>query len=204
MSENNKVEKNTNLETAKEEKELKKVNPDSSQKQVSKEKLPEEKFEETEEKLLRSLAEIENQRRRFEKEIKDAFEFGSFNFAKESLAILDNLTRAKEAIKNDDKLKDNKDLDKFLENLSIIEKDLISIFERNKIKKIEVNNKKFDPNFHQAMSEVEDDSVNPGTILNEIQAGYMFGERLLRPALVNISKKKTSKEEQNNDKKDEK
>ena len=142
MSENNKVEKNTNLETAKEEKELKKVNPDSSQKQVSKEKLPEEKLEETEEKLLRSLAEIENQRRRFEKEIKDAFEFGSFNFAKESLAILDNLTRAKEAIKNDDKLKDNKDLDKFLENLSIIEKDLISIFERNKIKKIEVNNKK--------------------------------------------------------------
>jgi molecular chaperone GrpE len=204
MSENNKVEKNTNLETAKEEKELKKVNPDSSQKQVSKEKLPEEKLEETEEKLLRSLAEIENQRRRFEKEIKDAFEFGSFNFAKESLAILDNLTRAKEAIKNDDKLKDNKDLDKFLENLSIIEKDLISIFERNKIKKIEVNNKKFDPNFHQAMSELEDDKKESGTILHEIQAGYMLGERLLRPALVSVSKNKSSKDQENKEKKGEK
>ena len=204
MSENNKVEKNTNLETAKEEKELKKVNPDSSQKQVSKEKLPEEKLEETEEKLLRSLAEIENQRRRFEKEIKDAFEFGSFNFAKESLAILDNLTRAKEAIKNDDKLKDNKDLDKFLENLSIIEKDLISIFERNKIKKIEVNNKKFDQNLHQAMSELEDDKKESGTILHEIQAGYMLGERLLRPALVSVSKNKSSKDQENKEKKGEK
>ena len=204
MSENNKVEKNTDLETAKEEKELEKVNPDSSQKQVSKEKLPEEKLKETEEKLLRSLAEIENQRRRFEKEIKDAFEFGSFNFAKESLAILDNLTRAKEAIKNDNKLKDNKDLDKFLENLSIIEKDLISIFERNKIKKIEVSNKKFDPNFHQAMSELEDDEKEPGTILHEIQAGYMLGERLLRPALVSVSKNKSSKDQENKEKKVEK
>tara|TARA_B100001093_G_scaffold509809_1_gene574556 strand:- start:1434 stop:2051 length:618 start_codon:yes stop_codon:yes gene_type:complete len=168
------------------------------------EKTVEEKLKETEEKLLRSLAEIENQRRRFEKEIKDAFEFGSFNFAKEILSTLDNLQRAKEAIKNDEQLKENKDLDRFLENIVVIEKDITSIFEKNKIKKIEANKKKFDPNFHQAMSEVEDDSVNPGTILNEIQAGYMFGERLLRPALVNISKKKTSKEEQNNDKKDEK
>ena len=117
----------------------------------------EEKLKGTEEKLLRSLAEIENQRRRFEKEIKDAFEFGSFNFAKESLAILDNLQRAKEAIKNDEKLKNSKDLNKFLENINIIEKDLISIFERNRIKKIETNEKKFDPNFHPAMSEIEDD-----------------------------------------------
>ena len=168
------------------------------------EKTVEEKLKETEEKLLRSLAEIENQRRRFEKEIKDAFEFSSFNFAKEILSTLDNLQRAKEAIKNDEQLKENKDLDKFLDNIVIIEKDLTSIFEKNKIKKIEANKKKFDPNFHQAMSEVEDDSVSPGTILKEIQAGYMFGERLLRPALVSISKKKTSKEEQNNDKKDEK
>ena len=91
------------------------------------EKTIEEKLKDTEEKLLRSLAEIENQRRRFEKEIKDAFEFGSFNFAKESLAILDNLQRAKEAIKNDEKLKENKDLDRFLENITIVEKDLISI-----------------------------------------------------------------------------
>ena len=171
--------------------------------EVSNELSLEEKLKETEEKLLRSLAEIENQRRRFEKEIKDAFEFGSFNFAKESLAILDNLQRAKEAIKNDEKLKNNKDLDKFLENLNIIEKDLISIFEKNRIRKIEVNEKKFDPNFHQAMSEIEDDKKDPGTILHEIQAGYMLGDRLLRPALVSVSKK-SSKEQENKDKKDEK
>ena len=164
----------------------------------------EEKLKQSEEKLLRSLAEIENQRRRFEKEIKDAFDFGSYNFAKESLAILDNLQRAKHAIKNDEKLKDNKDLDNFLENITIIEKDLVSIFERNRIKKIEVNNKKFDPNFHQAMSEIEDDKKDPGTILHEIQAGYMLGDRLLRPALVSVAKKKSSKDEENKDKKGEK
>ena len=163
----------------------------------------EEKLKETEEKLLRSLAEIENQRRRFEKEIKDAFEFGSFNFAKESLAILDNLQRAKEAIKNDEKLKTNKDFDKFLENINIIEKDLVSIFEKNRIKKIDTNNKKFDPNFHQAMSEIEDDKTDPGTILHEIQSGYMLGDRLLRPSLVGISKKKTTKDQENSDNKKE-
>merc|ERR1712070_1175391 len=151
----------------------------------------EEKLKETEDKLLRSLAEIENQRRRFEKEIKDAFEFGSFNFAKESLAILDNLQRAKLAIKNDEILKKNKDLNKFLENITIIEKDLISIFEKNRIKKIDTKNKKFDPNLHQAMSEIEDDSKDTGSILEEIQSGYMLGERLLRPALVSVAKKKT-------------
>ena len=164
----------------------------------------EEKLKETEEKLLRSLAEIENQRRRFEKEIKDAFEFGSFNFAKESLAILDNLQRAKDAIKNDEKLINNKDLDKFLGNIDIIEKDLISIFEKNRIKKIETNEKKFDPNFHQAMSEIEDNNKDSGTILHEIQAGYMLGDRLLRPALVGVSKKNTSKVQENKDKKSEK
>ena len=173
-------------------------------KEEKKELTLEEKLKETEEKLLRSLAEIENQRRRFEKEIKDAFEFGSFNFAKESLAILDNLQRAKEAIKNDEKLKDNKDLHKFLENINIIEKDLISIFEKNRIKKIEVKEKKFDPNFHQAMSEIEDESKEQGTILHEIQAGYMLGERLLRPALVSVSKKKAAKDQENKVKKDEK
>ena len=166
------------------------------------EKTLEEKLKESEEKLLRSLAEIENQRRRFEKEIKDAFEFGSFNFAKESLAILDNLQRAKEAIRNDEKLKTNKDLDKFLENISVIEKDLISIFEKNRINKIDVKDKKFDPNFHQAMSEIEDDTKEPGAILHEIQAGYMLGERLLRPSLVSVSKKKTTKEQENISKKE--
>ena len=164
----------------------------------------EEKLKETEDKLLRSLAEIENQRRRFEKEIKDAFEFGSFNFAKESLAILDKLQRAKNAIRNDDVLKDNKDLEKFLDNISIIEKDLTSIFEKNNIKKIDTNNKKFDPNLHQAMTEIEDSKATPGTILQEIQAGYMLGERLLRPALVGVSKKINPKNHEKNEKKEEK
>ena len=177
--------------------------PDNqNNKEEKKELTLEEKLKETEEKLLRSLAEIENQRRRFEKEIKDAFEFGSFNFAKESLAILDNLQRAKDAIMNDEKLKNNKDLDKFLENINIIEKDLVSIFEKNRIKKIEVKEKKFDPNFHQAMSEIEDENKEQGTILHEIQSGYMLGERLLRPALVSVSKKKASKDQENKDKKD--
>ena len=187
------------------EQENKKKHESSKENKESlKEKSPDQKLKETEEKLLRSLAEIENQRRRFEKEIKDAFEFGSFNFAKESLAILDNLARAKEAIKNDEKLKVNKDLDKFLENITIIEKDLISIFERNRIKKIDTQNKKFDPNFHQAMSELEDEVKDPGTILNEIQAGYMLGERLLRPELVSVSKRKSSENEEKNDKKEKK
>jgi len=180
------------------------TNKEEDSKTPSKEKSTEEKLKEAEEKLLRSLAEIENQRRRFEKEIKDAFEFGSFNFAKENLATLDNLQRAKEAIKNDEKLKDNKDLDKFLENINIIEKDLISIFERNRIKKIDTKGEKFDPNFHQAMSEIEDDKVEPGSIIQEIQAGYMLSERLLRPALVSVAKKKDKKDEENKEKKEQK
>ena len=186
-----------NDSTHKEAKENFKDTSSESSKGELKEKTLEERLKDTEEKLLRSLAEIENQRRRFEKEIKDAFEFGSYNFAKESLAIVDNLGRAKLAIKNDDKLKINKDLNKFLENITIIEKDLISIFEKNKIKKIETKNKKFDPNFHQAMSEIEDDKIDSGTILQEIQAGYMFGERLLRPALVGVSKKNVQNNEKN-------
>ena len=164
----------------------------------------EQKLKETEDKLLRSLAELENQRRRFEKEIKDAFEFGSFNFAKESLAILDNLDRAKNAIKNDEVLKTNKDLDKFLNNISIIEKDLITIFEKNRISKINVKEKKFDPNLHQAMAEIEDDNSDPGTIIQEIQSGYMLGDRLLRPALVGVAKKKSSKNDEKDTKKREK
>ena len=164
-----------------------------SKKQDTKDKSLEEKLKETEDKLLRSLAEIENQRRRFEKEIKDAFEFGSFNFAKESLAILDNLQRAKEAIKNDSSLKENKDLEKFLENISVIEKDLVSIFEKNNIRKIEAKGKIFDPNLHQAMAEIEDSNFKSGNVVQEIQPGYMLGERLLRPALVAVAKKKNGK-----------
>ena len=177
------------------------VNSNDNNEVAAKEEISiEEKLKNTEDKLLRSLAELENQRTRFEKEIKDAFEFGSFNFAKESLAILDNLERAQLAMKTDEKFKNNKDLDKFLENIKIVEKDLLSIFEKNRINKIDTKNKKFDPNLHQAMSEIEDLKVAPGTILQEIQAGYMFGERLLRPALVGVAKKT----EKNNTKKEEK
>ena len=177
---------------------------DKSKPEIKKEKSLEDKFAESEDKLLRSLAEIENQRRRFEKEIKDAFEFGSFNFAKESLAILDNLQRAKLAIKNDEVFKNNKDLDKFLENITVIEKDLVSIFEKNRIKKINTENHKFDPNLHQAMSEIEDENKETGSIIEEIQSGYMLGDRLLRPALVSVAKKKTSKKEEKNQKKEDK
>ena len=128
----------------------------------------EEKLVETEEKLLRSLAEIENQRRRFEKEIKDAFEYGGFNFAKETLAVLDNLQRAQQSILNDETLKESKDLDKFINNIKILENDIISIFEKNKIKKINCLKEKFDPNLHQAMLELEDESNEPGIVVHEL------------------------------------
>ena len=203
MSENNKEETIIKQENPKTNNEGKFKESDINKKKDKVNELTvEEKLSISEDKLLRSLAEIENQRRRFEKEIKDAFEFGSFNFAKESLAILDNLQRAKEAIKNDEKLKVNKDLDRFLENITIIEKDLITIFEKNRIKKINTENKKFDPNIHQAMSEIEDGNAETGTILQEIQAGYMLGERLLRPALVAVAKKNVTKNQENNDKKE--
>ena len=186
------------------DKKNKKNDPKASEERNDEKKEPstEDKLKSTEDKLLRSLAEIENQRRRFEKEVKDAFEFGSYNFAKEILAILDNLQRAREAIKNDDALKNNKDLDKFLENISIIEKDLTSIFEKNRIVKIQAKGKRFDPNLHQAMTEIEDNDAETGTIIQEIQPGYMFGDRLLRPALVGISKKNVSKNEEKKEKKE--
>ena len=147
---------------------------------------------------------MENQRRRYEKERKEAFEFGGFHFAKESLALLDNIDRAINSFKNDTSLKDNKDLNKIIDGIEVVKKDLVSIFKKNGIEPIDCLNKQFDPNFHQAMSEVEDDKVEPGTILQEIQAGYLLGERLLRPSLVSVSKKKASKHEENKDKKKEK
>ena len=168
---------------------------DPTKKDEKKELTLEEKLKDTEEKLLRSLAEIDNQRKRFEKDIQEALEFGGFNFAKENLVILDNLQRAYISIKSDPSLKENKDLDKFLSNIQIIEKDLISIFKKNKIEKIDTKNKKFDPNFHQAMTEMEDDKVEPGTIVQEMLPGYMFGNRLLRASLVAVSKKKAQNEE---------
>ena len=160
----------------------------------------EEKLQKSEEKLLRALAETENQRKRFEKEIKDAFDFGGFNFAKETLSLLDNLQRAKISMKNDETLQKSKEFSKFLDNIEILEKDLISIFERNNIKKINCIKKKFDPNFHQAMMEIEDDNAEPGTVLQEIQPGYTLGERLLRPSFVGVSKKKTQKNDEKSDK----
>ena len=171
--------------------------PKKEEKEEKKELAVEEKLKNTEDKLLRSLAELENQRNRFEKDLKEAIDFGGFNFARENLSILDNLQRAYISIKNDGTLKNNKDLDKFLKNIEIIEKDLLSIFKKNKIEKINTLKKKFDPNFHQAMTEIEDNKVEPGTIVREIQAGYMFGERLLRPSLVSVSKKSDQKIKQN-------
>ena len=160
----------------------------------------EEKLRKSEEKLLRALAETENQRKRFEKEIKDAFDFGGFNFAKETLSLLDNLQRAKISMKNDETIQKSKEFSKFLDNIEILEKDLISIFERINIKKINCIKKKFDPNFHQAMMEIEDDNTDPGTVLQEIQPGYTLGERLLRPSFVGVSKKKTQKNDEKSDK----
>ena len=174
--------------------------PKKEEKEEKKELTVEEKLKNTEDKLLRSLAELENQRNRFEKDLKEAIDFGGFNFARENLAILDNLQRAYISIKNDETLKNNKDLDKFLKNIEIIEKDLLSIFKKNKIEKINTLKKKFDPNFHQAMTEIEDNKFEPGTIVQEIQAGYMFGERLLRPSLVSVSKKSDQKIKQNKEK----
>ena len=170
----------------------------------TKELTPEEKIAELEDKVARTFAEMENQRRRFEKEKLEAFEYGGYNFAKDALNLIDNLDRSKHVLESDEKLKDTEALKKTIEHLDIIKKDLISIFEKNNIKKIESQNKKFDPNFHQAMSEVEDNKADPGTILQEIQAGYLLGERLLRPALVGVSKKKSSKDQENKDKKEEK
>ena len=161
----------------------------------------EDKLKEAQDKLLRALAETENQRRRFEKETKEAFEYGGFNLARETLSVLDNLQRAYVSIKNDEGLEDNKDLNKFLENIQIIEKDLITIFEKNKINKINCLKEKFDPNNHQAMLEIEDENVNPGTVLQEIQPGYFYKERLLRPSFVAVAKKKDSKTQEKEEKK---
>ena len=184
MSENNK--KNT-----------KKIDEQNSDNQEEKtiELSVEQKLKETEDKLLRSLAEIENQRRRFEKEKEEAFEYGGYSFAKEALNLIDNLDRSKHVLESDDKLKETDALKKTLEHLDIIKKDLISIFEKNNIKPIDCLNKKLDPNFHQAMMEIEDDAKEPGTIIQEIQKGFTIKDRLLRPSLVGVSKKVTIKEE---------
>ena len=164
-------------------------------KEEIKEPTPEEKIVELEDKLARTFAEMENQRRRFEKEKEDAFEYGGYSFAKEALNLIDNLDRSKHVLESDDKLKETEALKKTLDHLDIIKKDLISIFEKNNIKPIDSLNKKLDPNFHQAMMEIEDDTKEPGTIIQEIQKGFTIKDRLLRPSLVGVSKKALKKEE---------
>ena len=166
------------------------------------EKTPEEKILELEDKLARSFAEMENQRRRFEKEKEDAFEYGGFSFAREALNLIDNLERSKQILLNDETLKDTEALKKTLEHFDIINKDLISIFSKNKIKPIECLNQKLDPNFHQAMIEIEDDQKEPGTIIQEIQKGFTIKDRLLRPALVGVAKKSEKIAEKNEENKE--
>ena len=164
-------------------------------KEEKKEIAPEEKIKELEDKLARTFAEMENQRRRFEKEKDDAFDYGGFAFAKEALNLIDNLERSKLILENDEALKDSEALQKTLEHFEIINKDLVSIFAKNNIKQIDCINKKLDPNLHQAMMEVEDDQKEPGTIVQEVQRGFMIKDRLLRPSLVGVSKKTEKKDE---------
>ena len=192
-----KIENNENSQqesgSAKESEINNQVDQDSTS--VQKEITPEETIKELEDKLARAFAEMENQRRRFEKEKEDAFEYGGYSFAKEALNLIDNLERSKHVLENDENLKNSNALKKTLEHLEIINKDLISIFTKNNIKHIECLNKKLDPNFHQAMIEIEDDQKEPGTIIQEIQKGFTIKDRLLRPSLVGVSKKSVNKDE---------
>ena len=174
-----------------------------SEKQEEEKLSPEEELKQINDKLARTFAEMENQRRRFEKEKEDAYEYGGYSFAKEALNLLDNLERSKAALENDEKLKDTEALKKILEHLNIINNDMLSIFKKNNIEPVKSINEKLDPNLHQAMMEIEDDTKEPGTIVQEIQKGFMMKDRLLRPSLVGVSKKK-AKDVQKEDQKDEK
>ena len=163
---------------------------------------PEEKIKELEDKLARTFAEMENQRRRFEKEKDDAFDYGGFAFAKEALNLIDNLARSKLILESDETLKDTEALKKTLEHFEIINKDLISIFTKNNIKPIDCLNKKLDPNLHQAIMEIEDNQKEPGTIIQEVQKGFMIKDRLLRPSLVGVSKKTENKDDKSEENKE--
>ena len=171
-------------------------------KDLTEEKNPEERILELEDKLARTFAEMENQRRRFEKEKEEAFEYGGFSFAKEALSLIDNLERSKQILLSDETLKNSDVLKKTLEHFDIINKDLISIFSKNNIKPIDSLNKKLDPNYHQAMMEIEDDHKEPGTIVQEIQKGFTIKDRLLRPALVGVSKKTENKDKKDKENKE--
>jgi len=180
------------------------TDPDPKEETHEQASSPEEKIKELEDKLARTFAEMENQRRRFEKEKEDAFEYGGTSFAKEALNLIDNLERSKHVLKNDEKLKDTEALIKTLEHFDIIYKDLLSIFSKNNINPIDCLNKKLDPNFHQAMMEIEDDQKEPGTIVQEIQKGFTIKDRLLRPSLVSVSKKTEEKNKESTENKENK
>ena len=186
-----KIEENINDKSGASEQ----LKDDEKLKEEKVELTPEDKIKELEEKLARTLAEMENQRRRFEKEKDDAFEYGGFSFARESLNLIDNFDRAKQSLENDEKIKNSDLLQKVLDHLDIIKKDLISIFKKNNIEEIIAVDKKLDPNLHQAMMEVEDDNKEPGTIVQEIQKGFKMKDRLLRPSLVAVSKKTEKNDE---------
>ena len=188
--------------TKSDKKKVEKILSEDKENTPQKEETVEDKLKITQEKLLRTMAEMENQRRRFEKENQEAFEFGGFNFARESLSLLDNIDRAIISFKNDENLKNNKNLNKIIDSIEIVKQDLVSIFKKNGIIPIECINKKFDPNFHQAMLELEDNTKNAGTVIQEIQKGFMMKDRLLRPSLVGVTKKREKSTE--NTKKDEK
>ena len=195
-SENQKTGENENPKNA-ETKES-----DQTEEKLSEDKSAEEKLIALEDKLARTFAEMENQRRRFEKEKEDAFEYGGYTFAKEALNLIDNLERSKNILENDENLKNTDALKKALEHFDIIYKDLISIFNKNNIKPIESINKKLDPNFHQAMMEIEDDTKDPGTIIQEIQKGFTIKDRLLRPSLVGVAKKTDKNDAKNQENKE--
>ena len=177
-----------------------KVSSDNIEKEKEVKLSPEEELKALKDKLARTFAEMENQRRRFEKEKDDAYEYGGYSFAKEALNLLDNLERSKVALENDEKLKNTDALKKIVEHLNIINNDMLSIFKKNNIEPIKSINEKLDPNLHQAMMEVEDDTKEPGTIVQEIQRGFMMKGRLLRPSLVGVSKKKAEESEKENQK----
>ena len=181
-------EQNQEVSNTEEDTKQKEGSPSETSEKV-KELSPEDKIAELEDKLARTFAEMENQRRRFEKEKEDAFEYGGSSFAKEALTLIDNLERSKVVLESDDTLKNTEALKKTLEHFDIISKDLISIFSKNNIKPIESLNKKLDPNYHQAMMEIEDATKEPGTIIQEIQKGFTIKDRLLRPSLVGVAKK---------------
>ena len=204
--EENLNQENIESETSNENNETDKKSDDNKEEnkvvEEKKELTSEERIKELEDKLARTFAEMENQRRRFEKEKDDAYEYGGFAFAKEALNLIDNFARSKLILESDDALKDTEALKKTLEHFDIINKDLISIFTKNNIKPIDCLNKKLDPNLHQAMMEIEDDQKEPGTIVQEIQKGFMIKDRLLRPSLVGVSKKTEKKEEKSEENKE--